>query len=293
MWDFDAVELVTWKTEDDGFAQDRAIEASGLTASENFLYVVSEKYASLLQIDPSSGYKMVAVPLLVPEGAELEGVTWTDGQLYVCDEANAAVYSIPIADESALCDRDPSSPLPVTKLEFVDFEIPAGKTGLEGIAVDSRNNRLYLLFERAEIDGGCEARIYPLQINSLGTGGQNPSLAGDLIIVPLEDCNWRLAGLTLDHNRLVGIKSQYPGEQYQLVGIDPVSGTTTLIEDITDFGRSLRPKGYGNNLEGITIGFGDQLFLVVDNADTWARRGEMPPAAEDETAFISIPPSHE
>ena len=48
-WDPARAEVLQWQADDAVFAQDRAIEASGLALSSRHLYVVAEKYADRIE----------------------------------------------------------------------------------------------------------------------------------------------------------------------------------------------------------------------------------------------------
>ncbi len=94
-WDIARAQVVRWQADDPYFAQNFAIEASGLAASDRFLWVTSEKYGGLLLIDLQERPYVKTVHVGVPKHAELEGVALVDGGLLLCDEAHAAVYEVP------------------------------------------------------------------------------------------------------------------------------------------------------------------------------------------------------
>lgn len=278
-WSIAAAELLTWSAADPDFAQDRALEASGLTGDGRYLYAVAEKYATVIRIDPTRGFAADTASLDLPQGAELEGVTLTGDRLLMCDEAHAAVYVVDLAPGEALPER-----LPVRTLSLEGLLVEGGKTGLEGIAASADGQRIYLLHERSRQGLSCQAEIYPLTL-----AGDSLTADGPPVIIPLDDCRWRMAGLAMDDDRLVAIRSRYPGEEYHIVAIDPASGTREVLLDITELGRSLRGRGWGNNLEGLVIGPDGALFLISDNADTPMAVTSKPPPAEERTALIRLP----
>ena len=98
-WNIARAEVVRWHADEPFFAQNFAIEASGLAASDRFLWVSSEKYGGLLLIDLRGRPYVKTVRIGVPKYAELEGVALVDGGVLLCDEAHAAVYEVPIKDE--------------------------------------------------------------------------------------------------------------------------------------------------------------------------------------------------
>jgi uncharacterized protein YjiK len=283
-WNARKYELLTWQAVDPGFGQDYALEASGLTTSGRYFYVVAEKYATLLQIDPEQDYRVVSVPLDVPSGSEMEGVTWAAGTLYICDEAHAAVYAVEI-DEQAIASGGSTEPLVIRRLPVLGLSTVGGKIGYEGVAVDLDHNLLYLLLERSGAEVGvCVATIFPLEIEERGLRAEKTPL-----VIPLEDCDWRLSGLHLVNGKLLGIQSRYPGELYQLLEIDPLSGISRLLLDITEMGRGLRDHGFGNNLEGIAVTASGDLFMVGDNADIESAASSRPPKTHEKTVFLRLP----
>ena len=282
-WDISSAEILTWQADDQGFSQDRALEASGLTASDRFLYATSEKYWRVLQIDTDHELAARVIALDVPRHTELEGIAWVNGKLYLCDEAHAAVYRVELRDES---DSDPGR-LPADLLPLEGLDVDAGKIGIEGVAVTPTERRLWLLLERyGDPNSGCVSRIYPLEI-----GDSSLPIAGDPITVQLEDCNWRLTGLQLWNGRLLALKTQFPGERYEVISIDPESGSWKVALDMTRFLRSVRQDGWNNNVEGITVTADGSLWLISDNAWTQVIDDATPPVAEERALLVRIPPA--
>ena len=90
-WKIARAEVVRWHADEPFFAQNFAIEASGLAASDRLLWVSSEKYGGLLLVDLLGRSYVKTVRVGVPKHAELEGVALVDGGVLLCDEAHAAV----------------------------------------------------------------------------------------------------------------------------------------------------------------------------------------------------------
>ncbi len=275
-----AAELLEWRAGDPVFAQERAVEASGLTASGRHLIAVSEKYAALLRLDLATSPATVEVARLdVPPGAELEGVSAAGATLYLCDEAHAAVYAVDLAADGPLPSR-----LEARRVPLSGVNAAAGKTGLEGIAVSDDGERAFLLHERTHHGDRCQAEVYPLRRDGAGFAADGPT-----IVVPLADCCWRLADLALADGRLLALRSRYPGEVYEILDIDPVTASVRLVMDLTELGRSLRGGGWGNNLEGLTVGDDGDLYLIADNADTPRAQSAEPPPADERTTLLRLP----
>jgi hypothetical protein len=284
-WDPAASEDLTWHVRDAAFSQDRAVEASGLTASQRYLYVALEKYAAVLQIDLENDLAATTLHLTVPPHSELEGIAWVDDRLLLCDEAHAAVYSVPIADEAGCAALAAGDVLKTHTHPLRGVSIRGGKIGLEGVAVNSDASRVYLLLERSRReDGSCVSRIFPM-----GFDGQALVRRDAEITIPLEDCAWRLTDLMFVDGVLLALKTQYPGERYAIIEIDPATGSWQTRIDLTDFGRGVSDRGFDNNLEGMTLAGGGDLYLVSDNAVTDLIDDPTPPLGGKRSLFVRLP----
>lgn len=286
-WNPADAELLTWQADHPSFQQEFGLEASGLAASDRFLYVASEKYARVLQlpIDAPSTARVVAIA--VPKHSELEGVAYGGGALYFCDEAHAAVYEVALPVGEELTDAGVAAPLPATELPVVGPDIAPGKVGLEGIVVDGAANRLWLLLERQGTpETGCVSTIYRLR----RTGGTLEE-DGTPLTIALPDCDWRLTGLELWQGELLALKTQFPGERYELIAIDPSSGASRMVLELTDLLRSVRREGWHNNVEGLAVSSDGTLWLVSDNAWTLVIDEPEPPKSHEKTLLMRIPPA--
>lgn len=285
-WDVDRAQLVVWRADVPELDQQYALEASGLAASGRFLYVASEKYAHVLQVPLEAPERTRAVAIAVPAHSELEGLAWVSGALYLCDEAHAAIYEVPIPADEDL-ERVATSPLPAVQLPLVGSTIRGGKIGVEGIAVDPVSGRYWLLLERSGSaeTGGCVSSIHPLRRD-----GATLVRDGAPIEIPLADCNWRLTGLELWHGELLGLKTQFPGERYEVVAVDPGSGAERRLLEMTELMRSVRREGWHNNVEGIAVTADGALWLVSDNDWTGTIDDPLPGPAREKTLLMRIPP---
>jgi uncharacterized protein YjiK len=283
-WNLAAAEDLTWAADDAPFSQDHAIEASGLTSSGRFLYATSEKYGAVLQIDTEAGYSARVVRLAVPPRTELEGVAYANGTLYLCDEAAASVFTAKIEDEQQLAGGAVRQPLAVTRLEL-GVEVAKGKVGIEGVAVDHRGSRLYLALERKESSvGTCSSLIFRLRID-----GNQLLQDKEPIELPLPGCDWRLTALELHQGRLLTLKTRYPDKDYWIVEIDPESGEWRDLVRLRDLAAQMHNAGYGDNLEGMAVTAGGELYMVSDNAMTGIIEDQLPELAEEKTLLLRIP----
>jgi hypothetical protein len=286
-WDVARAEVVRWQADEPFFAQDFAIEASGLAASDRFLWVSSEKYGGLLLIDLQGRPYVKTVRVGVPKHAELEGVALVDGGVLLCDEAHAAVYEAPIENEQLVFASPPAQALPVESLTLEGVVVRGGKIGFEGIEVDEDDGTVYLLLERSGTEvTGCVSRIWDLQ----RTNGALRS-DGDPLEVELEDCTWRLTGLAWWEGGLIALRTQFPGMRYEVVTVDLLTGDTVVLLDPTKLLRRLAREGWSNNVEGVAVSGDGSLWLVADNAVTGVIDEPLPPRGESHTLLLRIPPA--
>jgi len=286
-WDIARAEVIRWRPDDPAFAQEFALEASGMASSRRFLWVPSEKYGRLLMIKSSGRPRVRTVPLSVRRHSELEGVALVAGGVILCDEAHAAVYEVMIDNEEDLFATQILNPLPVSVFSLEGVSVRGGKIGFEGIEVNPDDGTVYLLLERSgDEDMGCVSRIW-----SLHRTGAILRSDGNPIDVTLEDCTWRLTGLAWWNSRLIALKTKFPGELYKIVSVDLRTGDDEVLLDPTDLLRSLAGDGWSNNVEGIAVGDDGSLWLVADNAVTGVIDDPLPPRGESRTLLLRIPPA--
>ena len=278
VWDVTRAEELTWRTDDEHFSQDRALETSGLAFAGEELVAPSEKYSRLLFFNRDLESRVVAIG--VPRHAEIEGVAWHDDSLFMCDEAHAAVYRVELGGQTRLLPK-----LAAVELPLEGIDVAGGKIGVEGIEVSRDGRYIYLLLERSgDPSTGCVSRLWLLRLE-----GDRLVVEGTPIDLALEDCNWRLTGLAWMEGELLGLKTQYPGERYEIVTIDRISGTFEVVQDLTDYLRGVRDKGWGNNVEGIAIDSDGALWLISDNAVTGVIDEEYPPETDERALLVRIP----
>lgn len=284
-WDPSRAEVISWQADDSHFDQIFALEASGLAASDTYLYITSEKYARLLLIEWDGDSRARVVKLDVPRHSELEGVALTPEGLLLCDEAHAAVHRVPIDDEGDLVDEGRTKALRAHETPMDGVLVQGGKIGFEGIEVDPENKTVFLLLERSGDDaGGCVSRIYRLLPDGDRLASQLEPLEIDL-----EDCAWRLTGLAWWKGTLLALKTQFPGERYEVVTVDPETGETDVVLELTALLRSLESDGWSNNVEGITVTPDGALWLVADNAVTGVIDDPVPPRTDHGSLLLRIP----
>jgi len=285
-WDVERAEVVHWRASDPSFEQGFALEASGLAASGARLFVPSEKYARMLVIDQAAGARARVIRLDVPRHSELEGIAVVGKTVLLCDEAHATVYEVHLGEEPHRAEGGTSEPIPAKELPFADIDVRGGKIGFEGIEIHPNDGQLYVLLERSGSDaGGCVSKIYRVR------------RAGDTLIADLEplevalsDCTWRLTGLAWWEGRLLALRTQFPGERYEVVTVDLVTGAADVVLELTELLRSLERRGWSNNVEGIAVAGDGSLWLVADNAVTGVIDDPLPPPNDSRTLLLRIPP---
>jgi uncharacterized protein YjiK len=279
VWDLSRAEILEWHADDPAFDQDRALEASGLAIDEDRLFVLSEKYARLLVIDMEQSMAARAIRLRVPRHSELEGIAVRSSIAYLCDEAHATVHEVDLSE------IDQGWTLPTRRLHLQGLAVRGGKIGFEGVAVTPDARFLYLLLERSSRrDGGCESKVFRMRVTEDVLKAE-----GKPTLIALEDCSWRLTDLELWHGRLLALKSQFPGNRYEVISIDPDSRRWDSLLDLTDALRSVTEDGWGNNVEGLAVGLDGALFLVSDNAVTGVIDDPEPPLTDERTLLLRIP----
>jgi len=256
-----------------------------LAVVSGLLVLPSEKYARLLVIDAATDPEARVVRLDVPRHAELEGITVAGSSIFLCDEAHAAVYEIRLGEDSTIADLPSGSRVRARRLHLEGLDVEGGKIGFEGIEFDARTGRILLLLERSGNESdGCVSTIFPLLRD-----GDRLLLDGQPTKVELEDCNWRLTGLAWRQGRLIALKTQYPGERYEIIDVDLETGSTEVLLDLTALMREYPARGWSNNIEGIAIDGENTLWLVSDSAVTGVIDDPLPPPGEQRTLLLRIP----
>jgi hypothetical protein len=67
------------------------------------------------------------------------------------------------------------------------------------------------------------------------------------------------------------------------------TGSTVLVQDLTDYLRSVRDDGWGNNVEGIAVDADGALWLIGDNAVTGVIDDPYPPETDERALLLRIP----
>ncbi len=284
-WDLERAQLMFWSSDEPSFHQGSAIEASSIAAAGDLLIVAAEKYGCLVVIDCGDGHRARVVRLEVPRHSELEGVAVSGDTLYLSDEAHAVAYAIELDSLRRLTEVSADEMLPVKRLPLEGVSLTGSKIGFEGIEISRGGGRAYLMLERTgSHETGCLSRIYELRIEA-----DRLVLEGDPVEIVLEDCFWRLTDLAWWDERLIALKTQFPGERYEVIEIDLATGTYSVLMDLTRMMVRLAAHGWNNNLEGLAVSGDGALWLVSDNSVTITVDDPLPPPAKDRTLLVRLP----
>jgi len=274
-WDMSGAEFLQWKADDPNFGPDRAVEASGMAAGDGVLWVPLEKYSRILQIDTDSlEARVLEIPL--PAETEIEALTREgDDGFLMTDEAHGAVFAL---------DRN----FRPRRVDIRGIEFEGSKDGIEGITA-AGNTQVFLLLERSRNpDGSCYSTVFPLRRSDEGLDWEEKEL-----ILPLEDCNWRLSGLDYFRGHLLALKTRFPGQRYRLVEINPQTAHVTPVLDMTDLILKAEEEGFHGNLEGLAVDNDGVLWIVSDDAMTQKASDGPPPEVSRKSLLLRIPPKGE
>jgi len=272
-WDLSRAEFLQWTADDPAFDQDHAIEASGMAAEGNNFWIASEKYARLLRLD-SRNLRVRVEKIDLPEFSEVEGITLdSEHGLLMTDEAHAEIFVI----------GGDNRPHPV---DLSSLGLQGDKDGIEGIAsTNDGSERVFLLLERSRIaPEDCISTIFLLrwdQDRLLSTGKH--------IILPLEDCNWRLTALEYFRGHLLALKTRFPGPRYELISVNPRTGEMKTLLDLDRLIERAEAEGWHGNIEGMALETDGSLWIVSDNAMTHRVETEIPPVVRRKTLLLMIP----
>jgi uncharacterized protein YjiK len=284
-WELGKAQVLEWKVDEVGFDQNSELEASGLAFVGDVLLVASEKYGSLVVVEPEADLRARVIRIDVPRYSELEGVAVADDLLYLCDEAHAAVYRVELDSPTPLQEMAPNTLLEAEHLELEGIDVIGAKIGFEGIEVSPDRQKVYLVLERSQIAKDvCVSPIYTLRIDD-----DRLVRDDDPVEITLEDCNWRLTDLAWHEGRLLALKTRFPGERYHLIEVDLERGLSRLLLDLTVPMVHFGTLGWDNNIEGMAVAEDGSLWLVSDNSVSTVIDDPVPPAASKRTILMRIP----
>lgn len=241
------------------------VSMSGIKYMGHTLYFASERCPMIVALDPQTSRIIKTIPIQVPQGFEMEGISSYKDKLYLISENIAAVYEVN-PENGSLQQINTSINLP-----------PKSKNGdgMEGIATNEANQKFYLLRERNE--ERTQSEIYTFSIEP-GNGDSPLNLKYESkVVIPLENYQWRYSDICYDaaNSRLLFLKSYSKGKLRQqfLESIDidkdgnlqRESLKNVPVTNFSEISNDYKDQDYSMNLEGITIDDDGNLYLVSDN----------------------------
>lgn len=261
------------------------VSMSGIKYMGGTLYFASERCPMIVALDPETTRIIKKIPLNVPQGFEMEGMTSYKNKLYMMSENIAAVYEVD-PENGSLYQINTSINLP-----------PKSKNGdgMEGIASNETNQKFYLLRERNE--ERTQSEIYTFSIEHSSENSSISLKYESMITIPLENYQWRYSDICYDavNARLLCLKSYSKGKLRQqfLESIDidkngELQRETLKNMPVTNFSEisnEYKDQDYSMNLEGITIDEDGNLYIVSDNTSGKAQCN-MP--AKEKTILLKL-----
>lgn len=248
---------------------EKELEVSGLTGNAETFFFASERCQKIIAVDKKDKQHQTTfdLSLYLPkeiQNIELEGLSLYHNHLIMTDEYHAKLYAFDW-----------------TKKDFQELVINGkdlsklkGSYGMEGVAVDERNNLLYLLREKNK-QHQSEIHVFEIQKDQK-TFILNYSKS---IYIQHKNKHWRYSGLCLDpqNNRLLCLKSYWTGYknmassklEIEYIQLDstlqtiPKNWTTQALISISNEVNTKRSI-YAGNLEGIYYDEGT-LYITSDN----------------------------
>ncbi|MFY7828744.1 MAG: esterase-like activity of phytase family protein [Flectobacillus sp.] len=270
------------------------LELSSLVSVERNFYTATERKGMLLQLtlDADCKFKVAnSYPLNIAQNAEIEGIAYYKGHLLLTDEGNSSVYDYDITNKiiSTIEDKGFGNILGHNTGDF----------GMEGITIDEKNDKCFILKERTT-DFSSLIHMFDISVNpenkialkflksfkiQHGKLHQNPSKNiryADIYFDSKSDSLYCLKTFyhdeindnTVRTEEIYRTKLQYRIDVFSLKPYENQDGKLTLITPNNSYDRTKEVDDYRNsyvtNLEGITI-YKDTIYLVSDNG-----RGQKP-----------------
>jgi hypothetical protein len=297
-WDFSQARPVHFSVDNSEFSQDKEIEASGLCADDEAVYLLCENPAGInlitivrIAITGEAPYSATVLqyPYDGPDTRQFEGMTLHNRTFYIAyeqgrsDETAAAGFLM--QPQNGGTPRD-YCPMP-TGWQVVSTGRGRNVWGFEGMAVG--NGNLYIMDERDRLP---EDAAYPERRDRTMLYAIPEPQSAELPDVPTRRLaleppgpagtrDQRLTDIyaaTLDKRGVILAAGSYGGSDrqwhYSLHAYDVQTGASLAeyVLPIADWAKQGDPDGdrLATNLEGMTLGPNGDLWLVTDNGfHTW------------------------
>ncbi len=248
---------------------DNQVCISGMKFYEGKLYFASERCPVIFAADPTTGKIVNSIKLDVSQEFEMEGLTSYKDKLYLISEETVAVYEVDMNSGT-------------TKVVTISIPLPPKSKhgdGMEGIAGNETNQKIYILRERNE--ERTKSEIYTFIVEE-GKNGIRLNYESK-IEFPLLNTQWRYSDICYDkaNNRLICLKSYSKGKfrQQFLESIDIDANGKLQVETLknmpvdkfSEISNEYKDQDYSMNLEGITLDKEGNIFIISDNTSGKAK----------------------
>jgi hypothetical protein len=244
-------------------------EISSICMAHGKFYLPSEKCKVIFVADIKNPKNYEIIDLshepLFKSKIEIEGAALYKNHLFMVDEAQSKVFNY----------NSESKTLDSIETQKTDFKKCQNREyGLEGIAVDSVNNKVYILREK---NAKSQSEIYVFKINE-----NNNKISFEQtkkFYIQHSDINWRYSDLFFDQNikKILCLKSYYNENdscienKFQIDTLsDCVKNNSVIKGDEKKFKNldidvcHFKSKNYSTNLEGICV-YKENFYIVSDN----------------------------
>ncbi|MEZ5033683.1 MAG: SdiA-regulated domain-containing protein [Chitinophagaceae bacterium] len=239
------------------------VSISGMKYFNGNLYLASERCPEIFVVNPADGKVKVKLQLSMPHRFENEAITSYGNHLYIVSESDVAVYEVN-PTTAALREIQTSIPLP-PKSKHGD--------GMEGIAGNEKQHKMYLLRERN--NERTNAEIYTFNVTK--KNGTTYLNILSKIDIPLESNDWRYSDICFDqiNNRLLCLKS-FSGKKTRRHFIEAfdldsegslIKGSLHQISSspFSSLQKQFGDDGFSVNMEGLTMDDEGNIYVVSDN----------------------------
>ncbi len=250
---------------------DNQVCISGMKFYDGKLYFASERCPVVFVADPSTGKILNSINFQLQKDFEIEGLSSYNDKLYMISESEVGLYELDITTGST---RTVSTSIPLP-------EKSKHGDGMEGIAGNETNEKIYLLRERNE--ERTFAQIYTFAVVHSGQSNELSLQFESKIEMPLLTTQWRYSDICYDkkNSRLICLKSYSKGKFRQQflesISIDENGKllretlSNIPVENFSEISNTYKDQKYSMNLEGITLDNENNIFIVSDNTSGKAK----------------------